>query len=458
MAGSIQLESRGLLDQYTTANPDFTFFKEHFRKKSQFSLQFIDIKPTKDFEYGETHRFTILRDHCDVLRSVSLRFTLPDIVLAQGVDADKDYVYGEACNFVEYIRLYAGDTVLQHITTEYLDLYAELEYPTTKQVSLFDLCKRDVDTVFNPAVVKSRLSRTRPYPRQLGGDVCIEIPFYFHGHPELAFPVCALAPETELYVEVKFRDVSECICVSRHGVDELEGFIGADANDLVTFKPFDLKLSTECVFLDPVEKIKVQNSAFEFPVTQIQYDDALVEEKNGTVKPEFKKRLHFTNLVQELYFFVMYTENNAFGSTFNYNALPVDEADQPVDPSLRNEHINYVTLTLDGEEILDEHTGSPHFLRIVQPRLHHRNTPITRRFCSYSFALYPNDNGTASGHVNFSVIKEPMLRCNLFTSKHEIHNTGTYAWHDRRFHILAKTMNFMRIKDGRVSQVFDYMI
>lgn len=447
MAGSIQLESRGLLDQYTTANPDFTFFKEHFRKKSQFSLQFIDIKPTKDFEYGETHRFTILRDHCDVLRSVSLRFTLPDIVLAQGVDADKDYVYGEACNFVEYIRLYAGDTVLQHITTEYLDLYAELEYPTTKQVSLFDLCKRDVDTVFNPTVVKSRISRTRPYPRQLGGDVCIEIPFYFHGHPELAFPVCALAPETELYVEVKFRAVGECICVSRPQIPGFQGSVGADVDDLVTFKPFDLKLSTECVFLDPVEKIKVQNSAFEFPVTQIQYDDALVEEEL-----DFKKRLHFTNLVQELYFFVTYTANNAFGGTFNYNDTPVDAAGQPVDPSLRNEHINYVTLTLDGEEILDEHTGSPHFLRIIQPRLHHRNTPMTRRFCSYSFALYPNDNGTGSGHVNFSVVKEPILRCNLFTGAHDD------VKYDRRFHILAKTMNFMRIKDGRVSQVFDYMI
>ena len=450
MAGSIQLESRGLLDLYTTSNPDFTFFKEHFRKNSQFSLQFIDVKPTKQFEYGETHRFTILRDHCDVLRSVSLRFTLPDIVLAAGVDAEKDYVYGEASNFVEYIRLYVGDTVLQHITTEYLDLYAELEYPTTKQVSLFDLCKRDVDTVFNPTTVKSRISRTRPYPRQVGGDVCIEIPFYFHDHPELAFPVCALALETEIYVEVKFRDVEECICVSRHQIPGFQGSVGADAADLVTFKPFDLKLSTECVFLDPVEKIKVQNSAFEFPVTQIQYDDVLVAKE----ETEFKKRLHFTNLVQELYFFVMYTENNAFGGTFNYNGTPVDGADQPVDPSLRNEHINYVTLTLDGEEILDEHTGSPHFLRIIQPRLHHRNTPVTRRFSTYSFALYPNDNSTASGHVNFSVVKEPTLRGNLFTSKHG----SPPVYYERRFHVLAKTMNFLRIRNGRVSQVFDYMV
>ena len=450
MAGSIQLESRGLLDLYTTDNPDFTFFKENFRKKSQFSLQFIDIKQTKEFEYGETHTFKILRDHCDVLRSVSLRFTLPDIVLAAGVDADKDYVYGEAANFVEYIRFSVGDTVLQHITTEYLDLYAELEYPTTKQVSLFDLCKRDVDTVFNPTTVKSRISRTRPYPRQVGGDVCIEIPFYFHGHPELAFPVCALASETEITVEVKFRNVEECICVSRHQISGFQGSVGADVGDLVTFKPFDLKLSTECVFLDPVEKIKVQNSVFEFPVTQIQYDDVLV----GKEETEFKTRLHFTNLVQELYFFVMYTDNNAFGGTFNYNDTPADAAGLSVDPSLRNEHINYVTLTLDGEEILDEHTGSPHFLRIIQPRLHHRNTPVTRRFSTYSFALYPNDNSTASGHVNFSVVKEPTLQGNLFTSKHG----SPPVYYERRFHILAKTMNFIRVKDGKMSQVFDYMI
>ena len=146
-----------------------------------------------------------------------------------------------------------------------------------------------------------------------------------------------------------------------------------------------------------------------------------------------------------MYFFCLYTENNAFGDTSNYNEIPVNSDGVSVDPALKREHLNYLTMTFDGEEILDEHTGSPHFLRILQPRLHHRNTPITRKFYSYSFALYPNDSD-ASGHVNFSTVKEPILYGNLFKS-------GGY---NRRFHILAKTMNFIRIKDGVMSQVFDY--
>ena len=447
MAGSIQLESKGLLDIYTTENPEFTFFKENFKKHSNFSLQFIDIPSNKDVEYGEIHRFNIPYDHCDVLKGVNLMFSLPDIVLANGVDPNGDYIYGEASNFIDYITLSVGGIVIQHITTEYLDLYAEMEYPTTKQLNLFDLSMRDVSS--NPAAVNSRLSKTRPYPRQLGGDVCIEIPFYFHNHPKLALPVCALMRQ-EIEVEVKFRNVDECICVSRHQQGGFEGFLGADANDLVTYKPYDLRLSTECVFLDPVEKIKVMNRDHNFAITQIQYNDILVDEDDGNTEPKFKMRLSFTNLVQELYFFVLYTENNAFGGTSNYNELPLNSSGVVVDPALRYEHIDYVTLTFDGEEILDEHTGSPHFLRIIQPRLHHRNTPITRRFYSYSFALYPNDDD-ASGHVNFSVVKEPILHGNLFSSKHE--NT----WHNRRFHILAKTMNFIRIKDGVMTQVFDYM-
>jgi hypothetical protein len=453
MAGSIQLESKGLLDLYTTENPEFTFFKENFKKHSNFSLQFIDIPSNKDVEYGEIHRFNIPYDHCDVLRGVNLMFSLPDIVLANGVDAGKDYVYGEACNFIDYITLSVGGIVIQHITTEYLDMYTELEYPTTKQINLFNMSMRDVSS--NPAEVNSRISKTRPYPRQLGGDVCIEIPFYFHNHPKLALPVCALMRQ-EIEVEVKFRNVEECICVSRHQVEEIEGFIGANVNDLVTYKPYNLRLSTECVFLDPVEKIKVMNREHEFAITQIQYNDILVDEDDGNAEPKFKLRLSFTNLVQELYFFVLYTENNAFGGTSNYNVIPLKSSGIEADPSLRYEHIDYVTLTLDGDEVLDQHTGSPHFLRILQPRLHHRNTPITRRFYSYSFALYPNDDD-ASGHVNFSVVKEPILHGNLFSSKHEIGNTGNYAWHNRRFHILAKTMNFIRIKDGVMSQVFDYM-
>jgi hypothetical protein len=436
MAGAIQLESRGLLDRYTTEVPEFTFFKENFKKHSNFSLQFIDIESDKDVEYGEIHKFNIPYDHCDVLKGVNLMFSLPDIVLANPTDSNiaKDYVYGEACNFIEYITLSIGGIVIQHLTTEYLDLYNELEYPTTKQINLFELCKRDVSS--NPAEVNSRISKTRPYPRQLGGDVCIEIPFYFHNHPELAVPVCALRQQ-EIEVEVKFRNVDECICVSAPPSGFI-GKLGATATDLVTYKPYDLRLSTECIFLDPIEKIKVMNRDHEFAITQIQYDDVLLE--GGENK--FKTRLNFTNLVQELYFFCLYTENNAFGDTSSYNEIPVNSGGLQVDPALKWEHLNYLTLTLDGEEILDEHTGSPHFLRILQPRLHHRNTPITRRFYSYSFALYPNDS-SASGHVT---VKEPILYGNLF-------NGGGY---NRRFHILAKTMNFIRIREGVMSQVFDY--
>jgi hypothetical protein len=365
-------------------------------------------------------------------------FSLPDIVLATGVDADGHYIYGEACNFIEYITLSIGGIVIQHLTTEYLDLYNELEYPTTKQINLFDLCKRDVSS--DPDVINSRISKAQPYPKQLGGDVCIEIPFYFHNHPELAVPVCALRQQ-EIEVEVKFRNVDECICVSAPPSGFIGKHLGATATDLVTYKPYDLRLSTECIFLDPIEKIKVTNRDHEFAITQIQYDDVLLD--GGENK--FKTRLNFTNLVRELYFFCLYTENNAFGDTSSNNEIPVNSGGLQVDPALKWEHLNYLTLTLDGEEILDEHTGSPHFLRILQPRLHHRNTPITRRFYSYSFALYPNDS-SASGHVNFSTVKEPILYGNLF-------NGGEY---NRRFHILAKTMNFIRIRDGVMSQVFDY--
>ena len=439
MAGAIQLESRGLLDRYTTEVPEFTFFKENFKKHSNFSLQFIDIESDKDVEYGEIHKFNIPYDHCDVLKGVNLMFSLPDIVLANPTDSNiaKYYVYGEACNFIEYITLSIGGIVIQHLTTEYLDLYNELEYPTTKQINLFDLCKRDVSS--NPAVINNRISKAHPYPAQIGGDVCIEIPFYFHNHPELAVPVCALRQQ-EIEVEVKFRNVDECICVS-NPPSGFVGKLGATATDLVTYKPYDLRLSTECIFLDPIEKIKVMNRDHEFAITQIQYDDVLLD--GGENK--FKTRLNFTNLVRELYFFCLYTENNAFGDTSSYNEIPVNSGGLQVDPALKWEHLNYLTLTLDGEEILDEHTGSPHFLRILQPRLHHRNTPITRRFYSYSFALYPNDS-SASGHVNFSTVKEPILYGNLF-------NGGEY---NRRFHILAKTMNFIRIREGVMSQVFDY--
>jgi hypothetical protein len=302
--------------------------------------------------------------------------------------------------------------------------------------------------------VNSRITKTAPFPTKLGGDVCLDVPFYFHDQPELAFPVCALSAANEIDVEVKFRKVEECICMTNHGVAEFEGFVGANAADLVTYKPYDLRLSTECVFLDPIEKVKVQNIEHEFAIQQIQYNDVFV----GREETDIKTRLVFTNLVQELYFFCMYTENNAFGGTSNYNEIPVNSSLQQVDPALRFEHLEHLTLSLDNQEVIDEHVGSPHFLRILQPRLHHRNTPITRRFYNYSFALYPNDS-VASGHVNFSAVNEPIFTAKLFSSRHPVGNSNVnFQFHERRFHILAKTLNFIKIKDGIMTQVFDYMV
>lgn len=90
-------------------------------------------------------------------------------------------------------------------------------------------------------------------------------------------------------------------------------------------------------------------------------------------------------------------------------------------------------------------TRVPHTFENPPTEIAPQKYPNHEKILLYSFALYPNDS-SASGHVNFSTVKEPILYGNLF-------NGGEY---NRRFHILAKTMNFIRIREGVMSQVFDY--
>ena len=85
-------------------------FKENFQEAFELSLPIYRHLSDKDVEYGEIHRFNIPYDHCDILKGQPHVY-LPDIVLADD-DENRDYIYGEACNFIDYITLSVGGTGL----------------------------------------------------------------------------------------------------------------------------------------------------------------------------------------------------------------------------------------------------------------------------------------------------------------------------------------------------------
>ena len=104
--------------------------------------------------------------------------------------------------------------------------------------------------------------------------------------------------------------------------------------------------------------------------------------------------LNFKNPVKELFF--VFKEKPKLNSTelthkcsvFDYDSYRSTTQENGVDISTNFEILKYLTLTLDGDEVLNEITGDMIHLRAIQPGKHHSRSPVVRRFYTYSFALH----------------------------------------------------------------------
>lgn len=79
MAGQLQLMASGSQDRYFTRNPDYSHFIEAFKKHSNFSTQYNDIDPENVADFGKRVRFKIPQNQGDLLKTLSVKFTLPEI-------------------------------------------------------------------------------------------------------------------------------------------------------------------------------------------------------------------------------------------------------------------------------------------------------------------------------------------------------------------------------------------
>ena len=207
MAGRIQLTTRGVQDVYFTENPDYSYFVQLFRKHTNYTSQFVKLDLDNDTEFGKTVRITIPKDQGDLIKTISLEVELDKI---EGADITR-YGYVESIGhaMIEYIDMYIGDEKIQHIPSDYLQIYSEQNYTQTKQKALEKLVgkypDRTSDVPVSSGVILGHLGpATKTVP------LYIDIPFYFYRKPELAIHLCAMCFQ-EVTLEIKFRELKHCL-------------------------------------------------------------------------------------------------------------------------------------------------------------------------------------------------------------------------------------------------------
>jgi len=425
MAGRIQLESSGLQDRFFTVDPEYTHFLKSFKKHSNFSIQYVDLSPENEADFGKTVKFKIPQNQGDLLRTVSVKVTLPEIGTSL-----MGYVDSVGHALIEYADIIIGDTVVQRLTSDYLQIYSEHFVTQTKQKALEELVGK-----YSERVASTRVS-DKEILCHLGAsqsevDYFIDLPFYFYNNPELAIPLCAITKQ-EVEIEIKLRNYQDLIVKG-------DGTYVDIAPEVLNIKNFELCLET--IFLDPCERIKIMKTKKDYIITQNQQEVFDVAQDINSAS--FK--LQFVNPVKELYFVIQRqgsvgTGEGEFVTPFDYdNTLQISNG-----KLVLYENLDYLTLDLDGQPIITEDTGNVIFLKAIQGGIHHSKTQLLRRFYSYSFALEP-EKWYPTGQVNFSLVKEQILNLSLTPCTD----------YPRQIRVYAISYNILRVSEGTAKTLFN---
>ena len=426
MAGELQLMSSGPQEKFFTLDPDYSHFLESFKKHTNFSNEYVDLDPENEADFGSTVKFKIPQNQGDLLKTLSLKVTLPSITTS-GV------CYQESAGhaLIEHVDLIIGGKVIQRLTSDWLQIYSEHFVTQTKQIALEELIGK-----FPERTAHRRVSNRLIVARNALGNTqdisfFVDLPFYFYNHPELAIPLCAINRQ-EVEVEFKLRTAQEIVIQTN----------GNKANiSQETPKIKDFQLCAEVVHVDCEERIKMQKSRRDYLITQIQQN--VFDIASGVNTGQFK--LDFVNPVKELYFVIQRqgsvgTDEFEFVTPFDYDGILEETGNKYI----LWENLDHLTLTLDGQEIITKDTGTMTFLKAVQAAIHHSKTQLIRRFYSYSFALQPEE-WYPTGQINLSLVKEQILNLSL----------NPCTGYSRQVRVYAVNYNILRVGEGTAKTIFD---
>ena len=428
MAGELQLASSGPQEKFFTLDPDYSYFLESFKKHTNFSNQYVDLDPENEADFGTTVKFRIPQNQGDLLKTLSLKVTLPRTSLVGSC-----YIESAGHAIIEHVDLIIGGKVIQRLTSDYLQIYSEHFVTQTKQIALEELIGKFPERTAHRRVSAKEIVARNALGNEADISFFVDLPFYFYNHPELAIPLCSINRQ-EVEVEFKLRTAQEIVILTNGNYADI-------SQQNPQPKIVDFQLCTEVVHLDCEERIKFQKTKRDYLITQIQ--ENIFDIASGVNTGKFK--LDFINPVKELYFVIQRqgsvgTNEFEFVTPFDYDGILKETGDKYI----LYENLDHLALTLDGQEIITRDTGTMPFLKAVQAAIHHSKTQLIRRFYSYSFALQPEE-WYPTGQVNFSLVKEQILDLSL---------TPCIDF-PRQVRVYAVNYNILRVGEGSAKTIFD---
>jgi hypothetical protein len=372
VAGTLQLQARGIQDVYLTKDPEINVFQYHYFRYVNFANDVYKF-PLHDPARFNSRTHVVIPKQGHLLSKLYLHLKLPALVKNDG-----EYVcWSDTIGYSIFngpIELQIGGVVVDKLYPVGLDLMNELTVPVSELGQ-------------NRMILKSDIWRSGIYNAIKPVDLMIPLDFWFTKHYSMALPLLSMTSQ-EIQLNFTFADFSKVI--------------NYDGYDPVRVEILDSNIYAEYIMLDDVILDNFQSQKHQYVITQMVYngDDNIPPNKNL-----FTTKINFNNPCKELIFCCVDQNNYENNNYFNYSRRSDEES-----------LITEASLLLDGRHRYDNFLPE-YIFRDYFPNIVHSVVP-TKHFYVMPFALKPEDE-QPTGSMNMGRFDEVLLNLKLRDSNPE---------------------------------------
>lgn len=450
----MQLVAYGAQDIYLTANPQVTFFKQLYRRHSNFSMEAIEQTFNGVANFGKRVTCTISRNG-DLINRIYLQATLPQVELQEsdGSGAQFRWLNWIGHNLIRSVEVEIGGQRIDKHYGDWLHIWNELTRPAGKQAGYAKMVGNVpelVNTLTQQADGGCDNDCTGGEPhaaneaRSCSPEYTLYIPleFWFNRHIGLSLPLVALQYH-EVKINLEINDLKNLCWYNNSDIYQRVAAAGLQSASLYV----------DYIYLDTEERRRFAQIAHEYLIEQLQFtgDESVTSSAN-------KIKMSFNHPCKELIWVVQRDSFVACDGSmdswkgqqpFNYSdwfdraALESGYSITMVEGLAGKNPVVTAKIQLNGHDRFTEREGR--YFNEVQPFQHHTNCPAVG-INVYSFALNPEDH-QPSGSCNMSRIDNATLLLTLSPNTVGVNKTA-------KVRIYAVNYNVLRIMSGMGGSAF----
>lgn len=408
--GLLQLVAQGRQDIYLSGNPQTTFFKQVYRRYTNFSMetQYIPFDTAADF--NKLISVTVPRNG-DLLSQLYLEIRLPQITPAGPVVSttsppcgvstlpannyvetppSTSYSNGIGYGMIDYVSLWIGQQEIDRQYGEFMYLWTQLTTPGSKQNGV--------------RAMIGQQGNYNQYTQQGPLQLFVPLYFWFCRNPGLSLPLLALqATPIKLYIHMK--NGSQVVFSNA-----LETAVLTTGTCIpVTASPpviTEMRLWGNYIYLDTEERRRFVSSKHEYLIEQVQQQ---TRSSIPAMATKVSVPLTFNHPIKELMWVIQQDRMVTANEIFNYGSRMLIEEGIP-----NLDLINTALLQFDGYDRFQVQPAQ--YFRLMQPYLYHTAIPNAvdenNFIYIYSFSLNPEAE-QPQGSFNASRIDSIVLQLEM---------------------------------------------